>query len=291
MIEHIRPRRSVLYMPGSNARALEKARSLPCDSLIMDLEDAVAPDQKGTARNQVMDAIREGGFGSREIVVRINGIYTEWGETDLEAAAKSGANAICVPKIDTAAQLNKVADLMMIAGAPNSQRIWVMAETPRAILSIDEIAGAEPRLEVVVMGTSDLGKALRLPADPSRSGLMTSLGQCILAARCHGIDILDGVFGDLADISGFQGTCRQGKALGFDGKTLIHPGQIETANEVFGVSAEQVAEATEVIAAWKAAEEKGHGIAVANGRMVEALHADDAQRTLALYAAINDKER
>jgi citrate lyase subunit beta/citryl-CoA lyase len=180
---------------------------------------------------------------------------------------------------------------MMIAGAPETQKIWVMAETPDAILSINTIAGGEPRLEVIVMGTSDLGKTLRLPADPARIGLLSALSQCVLAARCHGLDILDGVYGDLADVSGLRSACDQGKALGFDGKTLIHPGQIETANEVFGVSAEEAAQAREVIAAWEATLEKGHGIAVVNGRMVEKLHADEARRTLALHAATGNSER
>jgi citrate lyase subunit beta/citryl-CoA lyase len=288
-------RRSVLYVPGSNPRALEKAWHLPCDGIILDLEDAVAPEAKTSAREQVtaaaQTATQTDRTGRREVVIRINGIYTDWGENDLQAAARSGADAICVPKIDTAAQLAKVADLMMIAGAPDTQKIWVMAETPRCILSIDAIAGVEPRLEVIVMGTADLGKALRLPADPARTGLLPSLGQCILAARCHGLDILDGVHGDLADVSGFRGACEQGKGLGFDGKTLIHPGQIETANEVFGVSEEEVAQATRVIAAWEAAAEKGHGVAVLNGRMIEALHADEARRTLALHTAISDSKR
>lgn len=290
-----RPRRSVLYMPGSNTRALEKAGGLPCDGIIMDLEDAVAPEAKAAAREQVVAAVQAGArnhsWGHREIVIRINGIYTDWGEDDLVAAATSGAEAICVPKIDTLAQLNKVADLMMIAGAPETQKIWVMAETPDAILSINTIAGGEPRLEVIVMGTSDLGKALRLPADPARIGLLSALSQCVLAARCHGLDILDGVYGDLADVNGLRSACDQGKALGFDGKTLIHPGQVETANEVFGVSTEEAAQAREVIAAWEAAVEKGHGIAVVNGRMVEKLHADEARRTLALHAATGNSER
>lgn len=289
MNDPLRPRRSVLYMPGSNTRALAKARELPCDAVIMDLEDAVAPDAKKTARDNVVDAVRTGGYGAREIVVRINGIYTEWGEGDLAAAAVSGADAILCPKIDTAAQINKVADMMTINGAPDTQKIWVMAETPRAIIDIDAIAGAEPRLAVIVMGTSDLAKALRLPADPERTGLLPSLGQCILAARSAGLDILDGVHGDLADPAGFQRVCDQGKALGFDGKTLIHPGQIETANTVFGVSSEDAAQAAEICAAWEAAAANGQSIAVLNDRMIEELHASAARRLLALHAAIRNR--
>jgi len=286
MIDVIRPRRSILYMPGSNPRALDKARNLPADGLILDLEDAVAPAAKQAARDQVVAAVRAGGYGKREVVIRINGIYSEWGEDDLAAAVTSGADAILVPKIETAAQLNKVADLMAINGAPDDMNVWVMAETPRAILDIDAITGAEPRLTVVVMGTSDLTRALRIPADPDRTGLVTSLTQCILAARAHGLDILDGIHGDLADTGGLERACYHGKALGFDGKTLIHPGQIETANRVFGVSAEQVAEASGIIAAWQEAADRGHGIAVVNGRMIEKLHAEEAHRVLALHAAI-----
>ena len=288
MTEALRPRRSVLYMPGSKPGALEKARTLACDGIIMDLEDAVAPDAKRRARENVATAVKAGGYGHREVVIRINGIYTEWGEDDLTAAAVSGADAILVPKIDTAAQLNKVADLMTINGAPDQQRIWVMAETPRAILSIDAIAAAEPRLAVIVIGSSDLGKALRLPSDPARTGLLPSLGRCILAARCCGLDILDGVHGDLRDPDGFQQACAQGKALGFDGKTLIHPGQIETANRIFGVSAEQVSQASETVAAWEAAAALGQGIAVVNGRMIEELHATEARRVLELHTAITE---
>jgi citrate lyase subunit beta/citryl-CoA lyase len=276
-------------MPGSNPRALDKARSLACDGIIMDLEDAVAPSAKPQARETVVAAVKAGGYGQREVVIRINGIYTDWGEDDLAAASVSGADAILVPKIDTAAQLNKVADMMTINGAPADQRIWVMAETPHAILSIDAIAAAEPRLAVMVIGSSDLGKALRLPADPARAGLLPALGQCVLAARCCGLDILDGVHGNLADPDGFQQACDQGKALGFDGKTLIHPGQIETANRVFGVSAEQVSQAAETVEAWEAAAGLGQGIAVVNGRMIEELHAIEARRVLELHAAIDDR--
>jgi citrate lyase subunit beta/citryl-CoA lyase len=286
MTEALHPRRSVLYMPGSNTRALTKARDLPCDAIIMDLEDAVAPEAKKAARGNVVDAVQSGGYGNREIVVRINGIYTDWGEDDLAAAAVSGADALLCPKIDTAAQLNKVADLMTINGAPATQRIWVMAETPRAVIDIDAIANAEPRLAVIVMGTSDLAKALRLPADPARTGLLPSLGQCILAARSAGLDILDGVHGDLGDLAGFQRVCDQGKALGFDGKTLIHPGQIEAANAIFGVSSEAAAEAAEICSAWDAAAADGKGIAVLKDRMIEELHASEARRLLTLHAAI-----
>ena len=283
----IRPRRSALFMPGSNPRALEKARTLPADSLILDLEDAVAPDAKETARRLVVDAVAAGGFGWREVVVRVNGYGTEWWDADMKAAVTSGADAMLVPKVASADQVSKFGDLMAINGAPDDMQLWVMAETPEAIQNIDSIASADPRLGVIVMGTSDLGKALRLPPDPDRTGLQHALSACVLAARAHGLDILDGVFGDLTDADGFARSCDQGKKLGFDGKTLIHPGQIDTANEVFGVSNADVARATAVVRAWEAAAADGRGIAVLDGRMIENLHAAEARRVLALAAAID----
>jgi len=282
----IRPRRSVLYMPGSNKRALDKARTLPADGLIMDLEDSVAPDAKSTARANVMAALQAGGYDERELVIRINALHTPWGKKDLIAAATAGAHAVLVPKIDDAAELNKVVDLLEINGAPKRLKVWAMAETPLAMININSIARADARLSVLVMGTSDLAKTLRIPADGDRRGLRAALSSCVLAARAYGIDILDGVHTDLADIEGFQKACKQAKMLGFDGKTLIHPGQIEAANQVFGVSEEQMARATDVIAAWDAAAEQGQGIAVVNGQMIEKLHADEARRVLALGAAI-----
>lgn len=282
----IRPRRSVLYMPGSNERALEKARSLPADGLIMDLEDSVAPDAKSAARNNVVAAIRDGGYDERELVIRMNALHTPWGKEDLLAAATSGADAVLVPKIDDAAELNKIVDLLEINGAPKRLKVWAMAETPLAMININSIARADARLSVLVMGTSDLAKSLRIPADADRSGLQAALSSCVLAARAYGIDILDGVHTDLADSEGFRESCEQAKRLGFDGKTLIHPGQIEAANQVFGVSADRLARATDVIAAWDAAAEHGQGIAVVKGQMIEKLHADEARRLLALNAAI-----
>ena len=286
MAETSKPRRSVLYMPGSNRRALEKARSLDVDGVIMDLEDAVAPGAKAEARDNVLDAIRAGGYGHREIVIRLNDFYTPWGEDDLRAAATSGADAILLPKVDDAAFLNKIGDLLTINGAPPSLKLWVMAETPRAIQNIDRIADGDSRLEVIVMGTSDLGRALRVPDTPGRLGLLPALSACVLAARAHGLDILDGVHGDLADETGFRNACNQGKTLGFDGKTLIHPGQIDAANQIFGVSEAEAEKAAAIIAAWEAAAAEGNGIAVVDGRMIENLHAEEAKRLLALRAAI-----
>jgi len=286
----IRPRRSVLYVPGSNPRALEKARSLPADALILDLEDAVAPNAKARAREQVADAVRAGGYRPREVVIRVNAYDTEWWHADLTAAVTSGADAMLVPKVETADQVSKFGDLMAINGAPTDMRLWVMAETPLSIQNIDAIAVADPRLTVIVMGTSDLAMALRLPCDPQRLGLRSALSACVLAARAHGLDILDGVHGDLADASGFLASCEHGKKLGFDGKTLIHPRQIDAANTVFGVSADDVADARQVIAAWEAATARGLGIAVLNGRMIENLHADEARRVLALAVASSDAD-
>jgi len=286
MTERIRPRRSALFMPGANPRALEKARALPADTLILDLEDAVAPEAKDAARARVVDAVQAGGYGRREVVIRVNAYGTPWWDADMKATATSGADAMLVPKVNSADQVSKFGDLMTINGAPDGMQLWVMAETPDAILNIRAIATADPRLAVIVMGTSDLANALRLPADPDRTGLQLALGTCLLAARAHGIDILDGVFGDLTDAEAFARSCDQGKRLGFDGKTLIHPAQIDTANAIFGVSGDEAARAAEVLRAWEAAAAGGSGIAVLDGQMIENLHADAARRTLALAAAI-----
>ncbi|MDH3510186.1 MAG: CoA ester lyase [Gammaproteobacteria bacterium] len=289
--EVIRLRRSVLYMPGSNKRALDKARTLPADALIMDLEDSVSPEAKNAARENVIAAIKAGGYDHRELVIRMNALHTPWGKEDLIAAATAAADAVLVPKIDDAAELNKVVDLLEINGAPKQLKVWAMAETPRAIININSIARADARLSALVMGTSDLAKTLRIRADSDRSGLRAALSSCVLAARAYGIDILDGVHTDLADSAGFSKSCDQARMLGFDGKTLIHPSQIEVANKAFGVSAEQLAHAAEVIAAWDAAAAQGLGIAILDGQMIEKLHADEARRALALNAAIIRNQR
>ncbi|MES9900215.1 MAG: CoA ester lyase [Sedimenticola sp.] len=285
MDREIRPRRSVLYAPGINRRALEKARSLPIDALIMDLEDAVAPDAKAEARDCIVEAFTAGGFGRRETAVRINGLDTPWGADDIAAVACAGADAIVIPKVESADAVAAVVDALTTAGAPGLP-IWIMAETPRGVLDIDAICRSHPEIAVVVMGTSDLAKTLRVPHTSAREGLMASLGHCLLAARAHGLDILDGVFLDLQDGTGFRDACQQGRTLGFDGKTLIHPNQIEPANEIFGVSVTALARARKIVAAWQQVESEGGGLAVVDGRLVERLHVDEAERLLALAEVI-----
>ncbi len=286
MTSHPRPRRSILYMPASNERALQKARELDIDGLILDLEDAVAPSAKEDARDRALATIAQGGYGHREVVLRINALSSPWGPTDLAAAATSGADAILLPKIDSADDLQAAAQSLRQAGAPSHLALWAMAETPLGIINIVGIAAADPRLQVLVMGTSDLGKALRLPKDGKRVGLQAALAHCVLAARAHGLDILDGVYGDLTNEPAFRAACEQGKALGFDGKTLIHPRQISATNEIFGVSAPELARARKIVDAWEQAAAAGEGIAVADGQMIEELHAADARRLLALGEAI-----
>ncbi len=282
----IRPRRSVLYIPGSNQRALEKAKTLAVDALILDLEDAVAPEQKPQAREYVSAAVNAGGYGHREIVIRINALTTRWGKEDLKAAAWAQADAVCVPKIENAAQVRSVADALDALGAPPGMAIWTMLETPLGILNAREIASAHARLTVFVMGTSDLAKDLRVPHTPDRLGFLTSLGMSVLAARAYGLDIVDGVHLDLSGGPEFRAICAQGRTLGFDGKTLIHPNQIATANEIFGPSAEAIAHAHRVIAIWEEAEKEGSGVAVLDGKLVENLHAAEARRLLAIADAI-----
>lgn len=281
----IRPRRSVLYVPGANPRALAKAASLPADGLIFDLEDAVLPEGKLAARTAVIERVRAGGFGDREIVVRINGFDTEWGTADLLAAVLSGADAVLLPKVESPDTVTRAAALLQ-RHAPDGLKLWIMAETPRGVLALERIVASSDRLAVIVMGTADLAKALRLDPGPDRSGLLPALSHCMLAARAQGLDILDGVFTDIGDHSGFRAACQQGKSLGFDGKSLIHPGQIDVANEVFGVPEAQAKAARELLNVWEAAAGHGSGIAVMQGRMIEGLHAEEAQRVLALHQAI-----
>ncbi|MCC7329050.1 MAG: CoA ester lyase [Gammaproteobacteria bacterium] len=280
----IRPRRSALYMPGSSTRALEKARGLAADVIIMDLEDAVAPSAKEAARAAACAALAAGGYGRRETVLRVNGLDTAWGAADIAAAATSGADAVLFPKVGSAGQLAAAVARLDAAGGANLP-VWAMIETPAGVLAVDAIASLAPRLEVLVMGTADLARALRLPPDPARLGLLPALGRCLLAARARGLDILDGIFTDLGDEPGFRAACRQGKALGLDGKTLIHPAQLAIANETFGVSAAEAAAARKTMAAWQAADAASRGIAVLDGRMIERLHAGEASRLLALHEA------
>ncbi|MEL7275741.1 MAG: CoA ester lyase [Pseudomonadota bacterium] len=281
-----RPRRSVLYMPGSKSRALEKAEGLPADALILDLEDAVAPEEKPAARDLVYDAVEARRFGPREVIIRINGLDTEWGEADLTAAAAAGPDAILVPKIDRADEIVDIADRMAAAGAPEDTAIWAMMETPLGMLNAADIAAAHPRLACFVMGTNDLVKDLHASHTEMRLPLITGLGLCLLAARAHGLAIIDGVYNAFKDDDGLRAACQQGKELGFDGKTLIHPAQLGVTNEVFAPSADDIELAQSYVDAFEAAKARGEGVAVVNGRIVENLHVDNARRLLAEADAI-----
>ena len=284
----VRPRRSVLYMPGANTRALEKARSLPADALIFDLEDAVAPEAKEAARTNVVLAAESRAYGKREIVIRCNGLGTPWGEADIEAIAKSGADAILVPKVESAAQVTHVVSLLDTAGAPTDMAVWAMMETPKGMLRAEEIAGAHPRLGLFVMGTNDLVKDMRARHTPMRLPMITALGIGMLAARAHGLAILDGVYNDIQDTAGFRAVCQQGLEMGFDGKTLIHPSQVEPWNEIFAPSAAELEMAGKIVAAFKAAQAEGKGVVTVDGRMIENLHVEQAERALALASAIKE---
>ncbi len=281
-----RLRRSVLYMPGSNARALDKARQLPVDGIIMDLEDAVAPEAKHGARKQVLAEIAAGGYGDREVIVRVNGLDTDWGDDDVAAAAGSGADAILIPKVATATDLARIEQLLDRCGAPAGLPLWIMVETPRGVLDLDSVLRASSRIGCVVMGTSDLSRELRVPHTPGRLGFLAALSHCVLAARAAGVDILDGVQLDLGDARGLALACEQGRNLGFDGKTLIHPSQVEAANAAFSPSGSEVAAARRLLAEWQRARAAGQGIVVVDGRLVENLHVDEATRLLAMADAI-----
>jgi citrate lyase beta subunit len=284
----VRPRRSVLYMPGANTRALEKARTLPADALIFDLEDAVAPDAKEAARHNVVAAAKSKGYGKREIAVRCNGLATPWGEADVTAIATSGADAILVPKVESAADVASIVSLLDAAGAPSSMAVWAMMETPKGILRAEEVAGSHKRLQLFVMGTNDLVKDMRARHTPMRLPMVTALGLGMLAARAYGLTILDGVYNDIQDVEGFKHVCRQGLEMGFDGKTLIHPSQVEPCNEVFAPTAEELAMAGKIVAAFKAAQAERKGVVTVDGRMIENLHVEQAERALSLAAAIKE---
>ena len=281
-----RPRRSVLYMPGSRSRALEKARGLAADALILDLEDAVIPDEKSAARDLVCAALAEGGYGGRELIVRVNGLDTEWGAADIEAAAKAGPDAILIPKVETPEMIADVAERMEAAGAPAHTAIWAMMETPRGILATAEIAASHEKLAGYVMGTNDLVKELRAEHAPGRAPVLASLSMCLLAARAHGLAAIDGVYNAFKDDDGLRDECEAGRAMGFDGKTLIHPAQLAIANEVFGPSEAALEEAREQLAAFEAVAASGGGVAVVNGRIVENLHVETAKRLIAEAKAI-----
>ncbi len=279
----LRPRRSVLYMPGANERALEKAKSLEADALILDLEDAVAPDAKVEARARVAAAVKAGGYGRRELVIRINGFETPWGMADMQAAVAAAPDAILVPKVRCAADVTRAAAMLM--DAPPRTRLWVMMETPLAILKAEEIAGSESRLACLVLGTNDLVKETRASSGGQRFALVPMLSLCVLAARAHGLDVVDGVYNDFRDEAGFRAECEQGRMLGMDGKTLIHPGQIAMCNEVFSPSPGEVAWSQKIIAAFAEPENAAKGVITLDGKMVERLHLSMAIRVVAIAGA------
>jgi citrate lyase beta subunit len=289
MTAEARPRRSVLYMPGSKERALEKARPLPADTLILDLEDAVAPSEKQAARELVRKAGKAGAFGRREVVIRINALDTEWGAADLVAACEAGPDAILIPKAESAEQIAEVDSRMTYHDAPVDTAIWAMIETPLGALKAAEIAAA-PRMAALVMGTNDLVKDLRAEHTPDRQPVMAALGLALLAARAHGLACIDGVHNALRDEEGLRAVCRQARAMGFDGKTLIHPAQIEIANAIFGPDAAAVEKARETVAVFDEALARGEGVAVLDGRIVENLHVEQARRLLAEAEAIRGFE-
>jgi citrate lyase subunit beta/citryl-CoA lyase len=289
----VRPRRSVLYMPGSNARALEKARTLGADGLILDLEDAVAPDAKETARMQVCDAVRAGGFGRREVLIRINGLDTAWGADDLAAATAARPDAILVPKVSDPGDLESLGRRLDARWVDPKIRIWAMMETPLAVLNAREIAAAarapHSRLAGIVMGTNDLAKDTRVKILPGRAPMNPWLMTCVAAARAFGLDILDGVFNDIGNAQGFARECAEARDMGFDGKTLIHPSQIEPCNAAFSPTQAEVDEARKIIAAFDLPENQGKGVVKLDGRMVERLHAEAARRTVLIAEAIGQE--
>lgn len=290
MTEKIRPRRSALYMPASNSRALEKAKTLNIDAVIIDLEDSVGPDAKADARRQACTALSAGGYGSREVVVRVNGLGTQWVAEDLAALAQSGTDALCVPKVQSAQDVAAIRDALEKGSAPSNLAIWAMIETPLGILNANEIgmaAGSDKYpVTVLLLGTNDIIKETRAAQTGDRMPMLASLTHCILVARAYGLDILDGVYNNFRDSEGFEAECLQGRTLGMDGKTLIHPAQIEICNKVFSPPEDEVEEARKIIAAFEREENIGKGVINLDGQMVELLHRDMAQRTVAIADAI-----
>jgi citrate lyase subunit beta/citryl-CoA lyase len=277
----VRPRRSMLYMPASNARALEKAKTIPADGLIFDLEDAVAPDAKPAARAAAVAAVKSKAFGRREVLIRANALDTPWSREDLAAIAVSGAGGVVLPKVNDADDVRIAADALAAAGAPATLVIWAMMETPRGIMSAREIAQASPRLAGLCVGTADLAKDLHCAHPADRAPMLMALQTCVMAARAYGLVVLDGVHVDLDDAKGYEAACRQGRALGFDGKTLIHPKQVAVANAVFAPGEDELAQAKRIVAAHQAAAAQGQGVALLDGRLVEVLHVAEAKRLLA----------
>jgi citrate lyase subunit beta/citryl-CoA lyase len=289
----IRPRRSMLYMPGSNARALEKAKTLPADGVILDLEDSVAPDAKAAARDLVAKTVQAGGFGHREVLIRTNAFDTPWFSDDLDAAVAARPDAILVPKISTPDQIELIGQRLFDMHADQQVRLWAMIETPAAIFNIRELAAealdSESRLAGFVIGTNDLAKETRARLVPGRAPMLAWLMNCVLAAHSYGIDVLDGVYNDLSDTDGFATECAQGRDMGFDGKTLIHPNQIAPCNTAFSPAPDEVTLARKMIAAFDLPENAGKGVVQIDGRMVERLHADMARRTVAIAEAIEGR--
>jgi citrate lyase subunit beta / citryl-CoA lyase len=286
MSSDLRPRRSVLYMPGANERALEKAKTLPTDALILDLEDSVAPDAKAGARERVAAAAASGEYGYREVTIRVNAPGTPWHDDDLRAAAAAGPDAVVVPKVDSPDTVGAVEAALEAAGAPDRTAIWAMIETPVAMFDARAIAAASERLTVLVMGTNDLAKELHAAHVPGRAPLLTGLSLALLAARATGRVILDGVYNDVKDAAGFEAETLQGRRLGFDGKTLIHPGQLEACNRIFAPAQADVERSRRIITAFEEATSQGRGVVTVDGRMIENLHVEEARRVLALADAV-----
>jgi len=283
-----RPRRSVLYMPGANTRAMEKAKSLDCDTVVFDLEDAVAPAAKAQARQQVAEVVQQGGYGYREIIVRCNGLETEWGARDIAELAALNIDGMLFPKIQSRAQVDEIVEKINQAGA-RELPVWVMVETPQGVMDLASFAD-HPRVDALVMGTSDLVKELRAVHQPSRQNIAFALQSSLLVARRFGKEIFDGVHLDFKDSASFHQACLTGREMGFDGKTLIHPSQIDIANEVFGFSEADITEAQRLLKVWEEALVAGKGVAVLDGKLVENLHAEEAQRVVAFAQAIAARE-
>ena len=283
-----RPRRSVLYMPAANQRALEKAKDIPADALIFDLEDAVAPDSKELAREQACNAAASSDYGNRELTIRCNGLDTPWGREDILAAAGAAPSAVVIPKVDGPEYLAEVSEVLDEGGAPAATEIWAMVETPAGILCVDQIAQFE-RTAVLVMGTNDMAKELRASITQDRHALLPYLAMCLLAARAADVGILDGVYNDIKNEEGFEQVCRQGAEMGFDGKTLIHPSQVAPTNESFSPSLDELEFHQRVIEEFEAAQNEGRGVLTIDGKMIENLHVDDARRAIAMAEAIAER--
>lgn len=283
-----RPRRSCLYMPGANAKALEKAKTLPADVLLLDLEDSVAPEAKADARQAVAAAVTAKGYGRREVIIRVNALATPWGRDDIAAAGSASPDGVLVPKVESGDEVRALDAALTAAGFGNGAGLWVMIETPRAILNLAEIAAASKatRLSCFVLGLNDLAKETRARAGRDRAAFHAAMSLAVTAARAHGLTVIDGVYNDIADAAGFEAECRQGLEFGFDGKTLIHPSQVDAANTIFAPTAEEIARARAVIAAFALPENAGKGVIKVDGRMTELLHLEEARRVVAVAEAI-----